>query len=516
MNFNTNYIAGLGLVAILSLSSCDKDFEEVNMNPNSPETVSSSLLLPTIIRNTTNEISGKAWGYGNVVMQQTAKIQFTSEDRYNWGPEGNPYSTFYNSMRDLNNIIEISTEAGQSNYVGIALVLRASLYSFMTDAYGDLPYVEATKAKSEVNYPVFDTQEEIYNGILAELEEANTLLGSTTESVDGDILFGGDVTRWKKYANSLRLRILMRLSDRVDPAAGMQAIVSNAAQYPIFTSNEDQAALQYLQDVPNQHGLYTTRSGSFDEYRLSEKMENVLKDLEDPRLYAYAQPTNDSGAGVIGTKDDYQGVPNGLADEEALAYSPSGDPAKGGSNFMSRVGYLWSCSACTPLANPVGAQAILMSYSELQFVLAEARERNYITTGTAETYYRKGIEASFAYYKSRYEIIGLPQIADKLVVGDSYFVQPEVAYTGTAEEKLSKIGNQKWLALYFSGMEAWYDWRRTDYPKITPGPAAYINTVPVRFMYPSSVQSLNKANYESAITRQGPDAITTRVWWDMD
>ena len=516
MNFNIKYIAGIGLAAMLSLSGCDKDFEEVNINPNSPEIVSSSLLLPTIIRNTVNEISGQAWGTGNVVMQQTAKIQFTNGDRYNWGPESDPYNTFYNSMRDLSNVITISTASGQNNYVGIAHVLRASMYSFMSDAYGDLPYTEATNAKDGVNYPVFDTQETIYNGILEELEMANNLLGSTTEGVEGDILFDGDILRWKKYANSLRLRILMRLSDRMDPSADMEAIISNPSQYPIFTSNEDHAALQYLQDVPNQHGLYTTRSGSFDEYRLSEKMEDVLKELDDPRLYAYAQPTNDSGAGVIGTKGDYQGVPNGLADEEALAYSPSGDPAKNGSNFISRVGLLWSCSACTSLANPVGAQAILMSYSELQFILAEAKEKGYISAGTAATYYKNGIESSVSYYKSRYELIGLPQIADVLVLDDAYFANPEVAYTGSTEEKLSKIGTQKWLALFFSGMESWYDWRRTDYPEITPGPAAYINSVPVRFMYPTSVQSQNKENYLNAIGRQGPDAITTHVWWDVD
>ncbi|WP_373397470.1 SusD/RagB family nutrient-binding outer membrane lipoprotein [Algoriphagus halophilus] len=294
MKFNSNYIAGLGLAFALALTSCDKDFEEINMNPNSPETVSSSLLLPTIIRNSTNEISGKAWGYGNVVMQYTAKIQFTNEDRYNWGPEGNPYSTFYNSLRDINNMISISTEANQNNYVAVAKIMRAHMFSFMTDAYGDLPYSEATKAKESINYPVFDSQEQIYSNILSELEEANELLGSTNEVIEGDILFEGDVMSWKKFANSLRLRILMRLSDRIDPSEAMQTILSDPTKYPVFTSFEDQAALQYLQDVPNQHGLYTTRSGSFDEYRLSENMESVLKELNDPRLYAYAQPTNDS------------------------------------------------------------------------------------------------------------------------------------------------------------------------------------------------------------------------------
>lgn len=516
MKFNRKYIAGLSLAIVFALSSCDKDFEEINMNPNSPEVVSSDLLLPNVMRSTTNEIAGNAWGIGNVVMQYSAKIQFTNEDRYNWGPFGNPYNNFYNSLRDLNNVIEISTEAQQSNYVGIAKVMRAHLYSFMSDAYGDLPYSEATKAKQGINYPAFETQEAIYAGILKDLTEANALLGSTAEQVKGDIFFDGDIMRWKKFANSLRLRVLMRISDRQDPSAEMQAILSNPSQSPIFNGNEDQAVLQYLGDVPNQHPLYTTRSGSFDEYRLSENMEDKLKTLGDPRLYAFAQPTNASGAGIIGELDDYQGVPNGLADEEALQYSPSGDPASGGSNHISRIGLLWSCSACTSLANPTGYQAILMSYAELQFILAEAYERGFITTGSAEEYYKKGIEASMSYYKERYETVNLPQIAEKLIVTDAYFAQPEVAYTGTQDQKLAKIGTQKWLSLFFTGLEGWYDWRRTGFPQITPGPAAFINTVPVRYMYPSSLQALNGENYQIAIQRQGPDAITTRVWWDVD
>ncbi len=515
MNLNKKYISGLAFVLLLGMSSCDKDFEEININPNSPEKVSSALLLPNIIRNTTNEIAGNAWGLGNVVMQYTAKIQFTNEDRYNWGPQGNPYNSFYNALRDINNIIQISGEAKQQNYVGAAKVMRAHLFSYMTDAYGEVPYSEALQAKSGVNYPKFDSQEAIYAGILKELEEANNLIGTSTEKIDGDILFNGNLGLWKKFANSLRLRILMRLSDRQNPAQAMQAIVSNPAQSPIFQSESEQAVLQYLQDVPNQHPLFTTRSGSYDEIRLSEKMENVLKDLNDPRIFAYAQPTTNSAAGVVGPVSAYEGVPNGLGDEEALKYSPSGDPTKGGSNFISRVGLLWSCTACTSLANPVGYQAILMSYAELQFILAEARERGFITVGTAEDYYKKGIQASVNYYRGRYTLINQPGIASRLVLDDSYFAQPGVALTGTTQEKLAKIGTQKWLALFFSGMEAWHDWKRTGYPDIKPGPAAFISTVPVRFMYPGSVQSLNGDNYKAVIARQGADAITTRVWWDV-
>src|SRR5690606_7505575 len=316
------------LMLLLTVTACDRDFEAINTNPNSPESVSPALLLPTVIRSSVNEIAGKSWGIGNVVMQYTAKIQFTNEDRYNWGPEGNPYGTFYHALRDVNNIILLSGETGQNNYVGIAKVIKSYMYSFMTDAYGDLPYTEATDAKDGINYPKFDRQEVIYQGILADLEEANQLIGSTSETVEGDILFQGDLMKWRKFANSLRIRIHMRLSDRIDPSAAIQAIVSDHQANPLIQSNDDNAAPQYLQDIPNQHDLYTTRAGSFDEYRLSQNMEDVLKDLNDPRLFVYAQPTTASGKGVLGNPQDYSGVPNGLADESAVEYSPSGDPTK--------------------------------------------------------------------------------------------------------------------------------------------------------------------------------------------
>lgn len=515
MKINKLSISGLALGLLLGISACDKDFEEVNVNPNSPEAVSSALLLPNVIRNTTNEIAGNAWGLGNLVVQYTAKIQFTNEDRYNWGPQGNPYNSFYSALRDINNIVELSGTANQKNYVGVAKVMRAHLFAYMTDVYGEIPYSEAIQAKSGVNYPKFDSQESVYRAILVELEEANAMLGTTSEKIEGDILFNGNVTLWKKFANSLRLRMLMRLSDRQNPAVALQAIVSNPSQFPIFASESEQAVLQYLQDVPNQHPLYTTRSGSYDEIRLSQKMEDVLKELNDPRLFAYAQPTTSSAVGVVGPASAYEGVPNGLGDEEALKYSPSGDASKGGSNFISRVGLLWSCQACTSQANPLGYQAILMSYAEVQFILAEAREKGFISTETAEAYYKKGVQASVNYYKARYTVINQPTIASRLFVDDAYFAQAKVSYAGTTAEKLVKIGTQKWLALYFSGLEPWNDWKRTGFPSIKPGPAAFINTVPVRFMYPSSLQSLNGDNYKAAIGRQGADAITTRVWWDI-
>ncbi|NJL15241.1 MAG: SusD/RagB family nutrient-binding outer membrane lipoprotein [Microscillaceae bacterium] len=504
---------------MLAPMACDDKFEEVNQNPNFPEVVPAELLMPTIMRNPINDWASLAWNYGNVVMQYTAKIQFTNEDRYNWGPQGSPWNTFYNALRDVKNLIETSEVSGATNYQAIARIMRAWMYHVMTDSYGDVPFTEATQGKEGVNTPAFDPQETVYQGILADLETANSLLNGLNISTQGDILYGGNLLRWQKFANSLRLRILMRLSDRNNPSAAMQAILNDPVNNPIFESNEDQAALTYLADEPNQQPLYTTRSGSFDEFRLSENMEDILKDIDDPRLFVYAQPTNNSGAGVVSAnEEDYQGVPNGLGDEEALQYAPNGNPAQGGSNFISRVGLIFACRACNNNASPIGAQTVLMSYAELQFILAEAAERGFIT-GNAETYYLNGIQASFDYYEERLTVAGSNYDPIRAVIqpGADYFTQPGVAYTGTQAERLAKIGQQKWIALFFNGMEAWFDWRRTGFPTITPGPANLNNDqVPVRFMYPSSVQALNGENYQAVITRQGADNINTRMWWDVD
>ncbi len=494
--------------------ACTEDFEDINKNPNNPEEVPASLLLPTVIKNPVSEIASLAWGYGNVVMQYVGKIQFTNEDRYNWGPASDPYYNFYNALRDVQNIINISEENDQQNYRAVALIMKSYLYHFMTDVYGEVPYIDAIQAKTDVNFPTFSSQEEIYLGVLEDLKLANDIIGTTNEALTGDILYNGSIENWKRFANSLRLRIYMRLSDRMDPSSGMQAIL-NDPNSPIFANIFEQAALTYLVDAPNQQPLYTTRSGSFDEFRLSENMEMTLKNLEDPRLYAYAQPTTDSKAGFIGSVDDYQGVPNGLPDEEALQYSPSGDPEKGGSNFISRVGLMYSCRACDENASQTAAETILMSYAELQFILAEAREKGYISTGEAETYYMNGMQASFDYYTVRLNEGGYSEIVEAIQPTDEYFNQATVSYTGSQDEKLAKIGQQKWIALFYNGMEAWFDWRRTGYPEITPGKGAVIPTVPVRFQYPTDAQALNPDNYKAAVSRQGPDNITTRVWWDI-
>jgi hypothetical protein len=503
---------------MLSVTACDKNFEEINTNPNVPTDVTPDMLLSGIIKNALNDQVNEAWSIGNIVIQHTAKIQFVNEDRYKWGERNTIWNSVYGNMRNVQNIINFVEEAElpQNNYLGIALIMKSWLFALATDAYGDIPYTDAIKGKTSAKYVTrYDPQELIYEGILADLKTANGILGTSTEVIAGDLLYGGGsgaIIKWRKLANSLRLRYLMRISDRKDVKAEMQAILNDPVQFPVFESNADNAALIYQAAPPNQWPLYGSRVGSFDEFRLSKTLGDVLAAWNDPRLAVFARPTEKSV--VDGAPPNISGIPNGLEDSQALNYHPV-TGKKGGPQYVSRVGLTFACLVCNdegkPAPVPNVARGLLMTYAELQFLLAEARERNFITTGTAETYYTNGITANIDFYKA---IVPAAYGAD-LALSAGYFTQPGVAYTGTQQEKLVKIGTQKWIALFFNGLEAWYDWRRTGIPAITPGPSNLNgNKVPVRFIYPLAEQSLNGPNREDAVARQGADDLNTRVWWD--
>lgn len=521
-NIKKAIVTGLAVGLAIMVGGCTDDFEEINTNPNDGETATNGLLLPGVIRHMADKWGSMGWDEGFVVPQYGARLQFTSQDRYDWSPTADPYDGSFDSLRDVEEMITLSEGNEDLNGgLGAALVMKSWIFSYMTDAYGDVPYSEASKGVSDdITTPAFDSQQAIYTGILADLERANNLLKAPGLGIEGDILYGGDVMKWRKFANSLRLRILMRMSD-VDSGtavAGMTSIMADLSNNPIFESNDDGANMQWNANYPQLK--FNTRSGSFDEVRLSTTLETRLKDLNDERLIVFAQPTSDSGKGIYSAdKADYVGMPNGLNDEAALSYSPSGDPDKAGSNFISRFGVLLTCRACdTPNASPTASQTIIMGYSELQFILAEARARDFISVGDAATYYENGIKASFDYYEGRINAGGWSEISAALAAFDvdAYIAQTDVAYAGDDATLLGKIAIQKWIALFYTGFEAWSDWRRTGMPEIIPGPDAQNNgKVPVRFQYPNSVKAYNEANYQAASQNIGGDAISTRLWWDV-
>lgn len=472
----------------LFVQACTSEFDEINTNPNAPINVPASLLLPRIQASMMGTVLGQSWGIGNIVIQQTAKNQFVNEDRYLWGEINSIWNAVYSNSRDLKIILDQAEANGENNYKGIALVLKSWMFSLATDAYGDVPYTEAIRAKEGVNTPVYDNQESIYNGIIEDLTLANSLLGSTGEVVAGDQIYNGNILNWKKLANSLRIRALMRISRKRDVGNEIQAILNNPNQIPIFTDDDDSAIYRYSSSAPDQFPLHTTRIGSFNEFRASKTMLDQLVAFNDPRLSVFFRPTP---ATENSSNPVFAGLPNGLSDVDALTYN-------GGPQFQSRISAFFFENAVTSSGLDI-AKGVVMTYAELQFLLAEAAEKGLIT-GDAGTFYTNGINGSFDYYN-------LSTPAD-------YLSQPGVTYSGTQSEKLVKIGTQKWISLFFQGMEAWFDWRRTGIPALTPGASNQNgDRIPVRFIYPISEQALNGENRSAAVARQGEDNINTKIWY---
>jgi len=478
-------LAIFGLIALAS--GCTKDFDEINTNPNSPTAVNSGLLLPQIQRDMMNALMNETWGIGNIVIQHTAKNQFVNEDRYLWGELNSIWNNVYDNSRDIKIILQQSEANGENNYKAVALIMKSWMFSLATDAYGDVPYSEAINAKEGQNYPKYDEQESIYNGILSDLKTASDLLGTSSEAVAGDVIFKGNLTKWKKLANSLRIRALMRISRKRDVSADLRAIVDNTANYPVFESVADNAVYTYASSAPDQFPLHSSRIGSFNEFRASKTLLDTLQTLNDPRMPIFFRPTPDteSSANPI-----FAGIPNGLNDVDALQYN-------GGPQFQSRIGSTYYEQAISTSGLSI-AKGIIMTYAELQFLLAEAAEKG-LVSGDAKTYYENGVNASFEFY-------GLATPA-------GYLNLPQTVYTGSQTEKLSKIGFQKWVSLYFQGLEAWFDWRRTGIPALVPGISNQNdNKIPVRFRYPIIEQALNGDSRKAAVDRQGPDDLNSKMW----
>lgn len=470
-------IINIFLVSILLATACTRNFDEINDNPNFPtvDEANPALILPKILFETGNQMTaGMAWGTGNTIAQLTATNNFTGTDRYLLGTYSGTWNLLYRNMRDAQNLYDLGESLGNKAYQGAALTLKAWLLANTTELWGSVPYSEALKGKQDIFAPKYDDQREIYESILSDLENA-AALSAQGGNMRGDILYFGDSEKWERLANSLRLRYLMRLEKKwgemgIDGASQIQAIADTGK---IFRSNDDNGAVAYLAGT-NRWPLNTSRVGSFDEKRMSQRIETVLKDLNDPRMSILFRPVDNPNS------DEFVGVPNGLSEDEASNFN-------GGANNQSRLGRRFR-------EEPAAVEMIIMHYSEAYFILAEAAEKGYIN-GDAADFYRKGVQANLEYY-------GIEDF-------EKYLSQASVQL---GEDNLVKIAEQKWLSLFMVGNEAWYDFRRTGLPELTPGPNATINEVPSRVQYPTAEQVLNESNYKAVVGSQGPDEITTKMW----
>lgn len=477
------YIVG-SIVGILMLQGCSK-YEQINNNPNQPGAVRSDLLLNNImytafaedadIANTTGSYSTFVGGdMGGCWAQQLSKVQYNDEERYmpRVSIVQDFWETYYEGIcNDSKNMSELAATENNKAVQGVGKVLTAYGFSVLTDCYGDIPLSEALQSGNQIFKPKYDSQEEVYNGILSLLDEANTLLtsGEGTIPATSDKMYGGDVIKWTKFANSLKIRALMRISAKKNVSAELAEIVNNRL---IFTSNADEAKLSFGTAQPAANPFYeTVVFGSRSEWKVNSVLVDMLNSYSDPRLPVYAQKASD------GT---YRGKPSGYRDLPSAQY---------GYANISAIG--------TKFLQP-SAPGYFMSYAELCFLLAEANFKGYISNSTASQYYRDGITASF-------ESNGVASSTA------TYLAQPNVILTVGTE--LKQINEQKWLSLFGQGVESWIEWKRTKIPALLPAEDAAIDEIPSRYPYPTTEQSLNKSNYEAAIARQGADLLETKIWW---
>ncbi len=482
-NFHIKQFIPALCLALFLLPGCDKDFEETNVNPNEAETVTPNLLLPHAIESAVDLYWGGLTTYslgqdiGNLFAQHWARIQYTDVDRYIISQDiiDNSWRDFYiESLADFQRIYALSEESDNANYTAVALIMRSWVFSLLTDVYGDIPYTGALQGLSNELSPAYDAQQDVYAGMIADLKAASDMIDET--EISGDILFDNQMAKWKMFANSLSLRLLNRMLEKpnasIDAQAEMERILNSPAQYPVFTSNDDMAALQYLPAQPNNNPINQNRI-TRDDHRVSATLVDKLKSLNDARLTIYANLPEDG--------DEYVGVPNGLQASEANAL---------GLSKTSKVGSYFTAAT---------APAMLMSYAELLFIKAEAAYKGVAAAGDAAQNYTNGIKASFQQYG--------------LVADDAYLAL--TAYQGGAAG-YQQIMEQKWIALFGEGIEAWTEQRRTGIPALqTPEAGTNDGIIPTRLPYPSSEESLNYDHFEEALNRQGGENnMKLKLWWE--
>lgn len=468
------------LITICFISfSCTKNFEDINTDPNRIDKISPGTLLNPIIYEMAafNTLRADDWTFGLMQVMLPFPSAAGGVHRYDIS-EAAGNSTWNTSYRWLINIKEMRNAAAVAedpNYEAIAMTLNAWVYSNLTDAFGDVPMQEASRGDEGLFRPRFNKQQDIYPTLIAQLDSANDKFITNRAMVFGtDILFNNNVTLWKKFCNSLRMRLLLRASKRteLDAWTKLADMVNNATKYPVFANNNEAAILKITGTVPNVSPW--GRAIDFTTFRASgEFFVDSLNALNDPRRARWmSQARSLDGVTQIG----YKGIPAGYAgSDNQFQFIPS--------NFLVAL-------ATAPMTS------IIMTYAEVEFIKAELAQRG-VTTGDAKGHYEKGVKAAIEQW-------GATMPAD-------YFTNPSAEYNGTLE----RIMLQKYYALFFNDFQQWFEYRRTGYP-VLPTQDGMLNNkvVPVRYRYPVPVQISNGTNYDEAVGWMGGDNINIKVWWE--
>ena len=491
MNLN-KIIITLSVFFVLA-TSCS-NFDDLNIDPVRLDNANPGSFLNPVLYH----VSSYNWlRYNNFTLPlMQLQVSTNSSNGLGWyfvsdAAGDGSWTTYY---RWLNNIIimeQSAIELNEPNYQAIGMVLRSFIFHILADSYGNVPMTEACKGSEKVFTPKFDDQKAIYRQILNDLKDANGLFNTEASGFgaglrynqDGDFLYGAGtasaasalaIGNWKKFCNSIRLRVLLRVIDvaEFNAAQEIRTILSDTGTYPIFESNDEAAFLWISGMAPMEAPM--PRYQDFSSYLVySEFFVNTLKSWGvendyDPRLPYFANRATNNGV------SDYYGMPSGYEIQ----------PAFSASSLNSGVG---RCQG------PVSV--CLMSYAEIEFIKAELAQRGLIQEDAGEAY-QKGVTAAIQQWG--------------LTVPANYFENEFTEYDGTLE----RIMQQKFFALYFCDYQQWFEHNRTGLPIIPRGdgvPSA--NQMPKRFKYPAALQRTNLKNYQEARDAMGGDDFSIKLFW---
>ena len=514
-----NIAVRFGWILTLVIVSGCKDLTELNINPNGSDetTINPNLIMPTVLTETAKIYVDLGFHDIAGVVQHTQKdAWFSGHNDYEW--LGNQsWNNYYDVLRNNALLMKRAEEEELVFHQGVALVMKSYVFGLIADLWGDAPYTQALKAEEggvENLLPAYDRQETIYKGIIADLEQANTLLSRPAdeyESILGsaDVYFGGDPHQWRQFANSLQLRYYMRISEKLpqEAQAGIERIMGSPDQFPLILSSSDNAAMPYpgvsaADSWPS--NTFTDISGSnYRRIKMCSTLVEYMQQRQDPRLAVWAKPVEiplvvsaefpagtdrivdgkrqlspDRVAGMtIDTDPDYVGLPPSYS---ALPSAYNLNPTPGQTSYNPHVSYL---NEMYTAAGGSLLKSHLLSAAEVHFILAEAALKGW-NVGSATTHYQNGVKASLETWGvgSRYT---------------DYIAQADVAFEGT----VAQVIEQKWIASWTAATEAWFDFRRTGYPALKAGPAALRSVLPVRFYYMQDELNINRANAEAALGR---------------
>ena len=495
------------LVSILAYSSaCDNEFDELNTNKVSATAIDPAFQLNNATINSAFNTGTMVYETGvvqQVISPNSGLLAGANYNQDNRQITDDSWQAYYrNVIKNTKDVINrVKDDPSRSNLLQMARIIQANAFMVLTDTYGSIPYFEGGEGYSQqIFLPVYDSQEAIYQDLIKELTEASAALDPAGRIEAADVLYGGNIMKWKSFGYSLLLRAGMRLSE-VDPAKA-QATVQLAAQGGVILSNDDNAVLIHDPNYTNPIGnmLNATEASNF---YMTDVFVDYLQEHSDPRLAAIAVT-------YVGASSGPEQVPASASSDPAIQVGmPMGNDNAGAVKAAADLGltsfYEFAQVDRQRMVKNT-APNFLVTASQNLLILAEARMRGWVTTQTVEDYYNAGVEA----HMEQLSAYGAGSSIAASDIADYLAANPLVE-----ARAMEQIGEQYWVSSFLNGPEAFANFRRTGFPALAPNPytgreVEFIN----RLTYPNSEISVNSDNVGVAISAQGHDNLETKVWWD--